>query len=115
MIARSALLLLVVSLISCIQAEDIVIGSRVSHDQYLGRSWVGSQEHRPLTVAVDEYMFMNPNNGNAKISQLKIKNKGDKCGVAVPINGGPGSNFVIVHFIAPPNCLVDIEVELYGY
>ena len=57
-----------------------------------------------------------PGNGVSIIKKLVIIDKSEsRCASAVPINGGPGSNFVVMTFKAAATCKdgVDYKIEIY--
>ena len=50
----------------------------------------------------------------AIISQVVIEDRASGCATATPINGGPGSTFVVLRIVAPKDCSIDFMFEVYG-
>lgn len=106
-----SIFLMVMVILSVKSEEIIALGTRLPHDRYLGAVSISRTK---TETPMDTYKIMNAGEVTSTISEMRIIEKANGCATAVPINGGPGSNFVVLHFIAPPNCDVDYTVELYG-
>lgn len=100
-------------------AEDVILGRRIPGDRLLQKSRLYDSKADPDGPAVLWKVLVG--DGSSKISQLVIRDQAlQVCGLVVPVNGGPGFNFVALQLVSQPKdpsgyvCSSDYAVEMYG-
>ena len=112
----SLLVFLFALALSKVHGETLKLGVRTSDDRPLQRLHLTTQDPGPgyRLGAIDKMQVLPGENG-AIISQLVIEDRSTtRCATATPINGGPGSSFVVLRIVAPDECVIDYMIELYG-
>lgn len=85
----------------------VEIGSRVENDRYLSTSFYTKVADYGDSQRVTYY--------EAKISQIRILDSGNRCTTVQILKGGPGFNFIERRVITPASCKnVDVSIEVYG-
>lgn len=112
--SRAVLLLTLTLLISSSPAEDLLLGSRVNHDRLLQKIQLTSNFYGSGHTSALDTKRVFAGDGRSKITELRVIEQSTGCASAIPINGGPGTVFVVLQVTAPADCRVDYTVELYG-
>ncbi|XP_003425000.1 uncharacterized protein LOC100679258 [Nasonia vitripennis] len=99
-------------------ALDLLLGNREPGDKLLQKSRMYDAIRDPEGPAILWKVLTG--DGKSTISQLVIRDRTQGCGTVVPINGGPGSKFVVLQLISAKenpsswDCTSDYSVEIYG-
>lgn len=85
-------------------------GNRMQNDTRIG------ERHLEVESGDFRHYFQTAMTGDgyATITELKIIPKKSDCGTVVPVNGGPGSSFVVLQVDLPSHCYSYIDIEIYG-